>query len=215
MSDTSSPSSPPTPLFYSSSNSSFSSRCTTPSLQGNSIDPTVKWLVQTYSVTSISKFAVKIAEDIVLRFRRVSFSEYLCDYKIAVVCSAQSRSANNAGTMGLLLRAAEEALRRPVTLSETATRMVSTEPFSQNFRTQSPIGTPRIPRGSDSSETAIWPVVSCKADVPAFQNAVEVIRAEHLSAARASVKDASILHEVEAEINQDCDELGSYLLATQ
>lgn len=38
---------------------------TPPNLHQNSIDPSAKWVVQKYGGTSVGKYAVEIAEDIV------------------------------------------------------------------------------------------------------------------------------------------------------
>jgi len=42
---------------------------TPPNMHQNSIDPSAKWLVQKFGGTSIGKFAVRIAEDIVSLYR--------------------------------------------------------------------------------------------------------------------------------------------------
>jgi aspartate kinase len=49
----------------SSSSSSLSGPPTPPNLHQNTIDPAAKWLVQKFGGTSVGKFAVTIAEDIV------------------------------------------------------------------------------------------------------------------------------------------------------
>ena len=53
----------------SSRSSSFSSEAslprTPPNLHQNTADPSAKWLVQKFGGTSVGKFAVKIAEDII------------------------------------------------------------------------------------------------------------------------------------------------------
>jgi hypothetical protein len=49
----------------SSSSSSFSGPSTPPNMHQNTIDPSAKWLVQKFGGTSVGKFAVRIAEDIV------------------------------------------------------------------------------------------------------------------------------------------------------
>ena len=49
----------------SSSSPSSSGLLTPPNLHQNTIDPSAQWLVQKYGGTSVGKFAVRIAEDIV------------------------------------------------------------------------------------------------------------------------------------------------------
>lgn len=87
-----------------SSLGSFSPPRTPPNLHQNTIDPSAKWLVQKYGGTSVGKFAVKIAQDIV--------SSYLDEHKVAIVCSARSGSTKALGTTSLLLKASTEALQR-------------------------------------------------------------------------------------------------------
>ena len=50
---------------------------------------------------------------------------------------------------------------------------------------------------------------------PEFNVTVDLIRSEHMSAAKESVKNPEILQELEAEIDRDCDWLRSFLFAAQ
>jgi aspartate kinase len=50
---------------------------------------------------------------------------------------------------------------------------------------------------------------------PEFNTTVDLIRSEHIRAARASVRDPYILEELEAEIEKDCDWLRGFLFAAQ
>ena len=50
---------------------------------------------------------------------------------------------------------------------------------------------------------------------PAFNETVDLIRSEHFTAARSSIRNTDILRELEAEIEHDCDSLRSFLFATQ
>ena len=50
---------------------------------------------------------------------------------------------------------------------------------------------------------------------PSFTATVDVIRSEHINAARASVRNPEILKDLEAEIERDCDTIKSFLHATQ
>ena len=54
-----------TPSSSPSSSLSSSPPSTPPNLHQNTIDPAAGWLVQKYGGTSVGKFAIKIAEDIV------------------------------------------------------------------------------------------------------------------------------------------------------
>lgn len=51
--------------------------------------------------------------------------------------------------------------------------------------------------------------------IESFSGTVDLIKSEHLNAARASVKDEEILKELEAEIERDCESLRSFLFAAQ
>jgi aspartate kinase len=44
---------------------------------------------------------------------------------------------------------------------------------------------------------------------------VDLVREQHIEAARASVRDPDILEELEEEIEKDCDWLRSFLFAAQ
>lgn len=48
-----------------------------------------------------------------------------------------------------------------------------------------------------------------------FNSTVDIIRSEHITAARAAIRDSEILRELELEIDRDCDGLRSFLFATQ
>ncbi|KAJ7746442.1 Aspartate/glutamate/uridylate kinase [Mycena maculata] len=186
---------------------------TPPNLHQNSIDPSSRWLVQKFGGTSVGKFAVNIAKDIV--------SSYIDSNKVAVVCSARSGSTKALGTTNLLLRAAAETLRRPKNRSGYGTPVNGgsgifgrTEEGSQS----PPLCSPRIsepfPWVPGSSMTPVTPQSEAP-PAPEYHATVDLIRQEHLNAARASVKDPSILHELEAEIERDCEWLRSFLYASQ
>lgn len=63
----------------SSSVSSPSLPHTPPNLHQNTIDPAAKWLVQKFGGTSVGKFAVKIADDII---SCVPYSQLLCALRV-------------------------------------------------------------------------------------------------------------------------------------
>lgn len=48
-----------------------------------------------------------------------------------------------------------------------------------------------------------------------FQATVDLLRLDHLTAARASVRDQDLLKELEQEIERDCEGLRSFLFAAQ
>ncbi|GBE87347.1 Probable aspartokinase [Sparassis crispa] len=199
----SSPSSSPNSL------SSESSPSTPPNMHQNTIDPAAKWLVQKFGGTSVGKFAVKIAEDIV--------SEYVDQHKVAIVCSARSGSTKALGTTNLLLRASSEALQRPNHSTETPGSVTPGMLFTQLARVQSPPDSPRQRSASSprSGSTSAFGSLSIPSFRPVFSHTVDIIRTEHLVAARSSIRDQEILHELEAEIERDCDGLASFLFATQ
>ncbi|KAK7059910.1 Aspartate/glutamate/uridylate kinase [Favolaschia claudopus] len=189
-------------MSQSSDSSSCSSSPTSSptSLQPNNIDPSSRWLVQKFGGTSVGRFAVNIARDIV--------PDYIGSNKVAIVCSARSESSKALGTTNLLLRAASETLRSSKNSSGTATP-ISASPVSERagLGSWSPTS-PRSPRGrqeapADHSDSP-----------PPFLDTVDLIREQHLKAARASVQDPGILDELEAEIEQDCEWLRTFLYAS-
>jgi len=164
----------------------------------NTIDPDAKWLVQKYGGTSVGKFASQIAENIV--------PDYLDRHKLAIVCSARSGSTKTLGTTNLLLRAASEALRRPPPSSSSPvqsgpTTPLTCSPISRRTRTGSPLDT------FDSSAE--------ESTESSFSETVDLIRSEHITAARDCVKGKELLGELEAEIVRDCESLRAFLNATQ
>ena len=56
---------------------------------------------------------------------------------------------------------------------------------------------------------------STNGERPSFNTTVDLIRSEHLTAARSSVRDSGLLKDLEAEIDRDCDGLRSFLFAAQ
>ncbi|KDQ60047.1 hypothetical protein JAAARDRAFT_32418 [Jaapia argillacea MUCL 33604] len=192
---------------------------TPPNLHQNSIDPDAKWLVQKYGGTSVGKFAVKIARDIV--------SNYLDQHKLVIVCSARSGKTKALGTTNLLLRAASEALHRP-NPSIPATPGTIT-PFSHHLLRGIASGPSSPGNSSPTHGSSGFFNQSVSSSVihghfgfgngggglPAFSTTVDLIRADHLSAARSAVKDPVILREVEGEIERDCEALRGFLFAAQ
>ncbi|KAJ7089197.1 Aspartate/glutamate/uridylate kinase [Mycena belliarum] len=194
----------------SSSSKSSSPPRTPPNLHQNSIDPSSRWLVQKFGGTSVGKFAVNIARDIV--------PSYIDSNKVAIVCSARSGSTKALGTTNLLLRAASEALKRPRKTSSGYVTPVAnggifgrSEEGSQSPPSSSPRGD-TYPWGTGSMTPLTMPGID---SLPAFHATVDLIRQEHFNAARASVKDADILKALEKEIERDCEWLRSFLYASQ
>jgi hypothetical protein len=52
-------------------------------------------------------------------------------------------------------------------------------------------------------------------NAPAFVETVNILRSEHLSAARSTIRDQKLLRDLEAEIERDCDQLKGFLYAAQ
>lgn len=252
------PSPPSTPTSLSSGSSrspSISSPSTPPNLHQNSIDPATRWLVQKFGGTSVGKFAVKIAEDIVSyvssfyitcvpslcwnnshantfisHFARtqclyplyqISLTclsrGYIDQHKVAIVCSARSGSTKALGTTNLLLKAASEALQRTRSPLDTSGTNTPNGLFSRLSMSSLP-ASPR-PRSKSSprsdSPFGAFAMNSVHSDTPSFNSTVDLIRSEHLTAARCSVRDPELLKELEAEIEHDCDSLRSFLFAAQ
>ncbi|KAF8520926.1 aspartate kinase [Hysterangium stoloniferum] len=214
-----------TPSFASpsesSSRSSLSPPSTPPNLHQNTMDPSAKWLVQKYGGTSVGKFAVKIAEEII--------PSYLDQHRVAIVCSARSGSTKALGTTNILLRAASEALRRNC-ISPTAPQSPGTStppsgyfwgrPQAQdapNFPS-SPV-TPGSRARSGSSPRATspppsTPLYSSSCSQP-FNGTVDLLKSEHITAAKQAVNDPALLKELINEIEHDCEALRAFLHATQ
>ncbi|KAI0030232.1 Aspartate/glutamate/uridylate kinase, partial [Vararia minispora EC-137] len=181
---------------------SFSPPKTPPNLHQNSIDSAVPWLVQKYGGTSVGKFAHTIARDIIPSF--------LDDHKLAIVCSARSGSTKALGTTNLLLRAASEALRRMPNFSA---------PASPSARVPSSIPVSPAPSGVTtplSSSLLLHRRASSAAELTQeFSATVDVIRNEHIAAARDTIQDPKVRAELEAEIVRDCEGLRAFLYAAQ
>ncbi|EAU81349.2 hypothetical protein CC1G_11606 [Coprinopsis cinerea okayama7 len=236
-------STPSTPV--SSSPDSFSPPRTPPNLHQNSIDPSTKWLVQKFGGTSVGKFPVKIATDVV--------ASYLDNHKLAIVCSARSGSTKALGTTSLLLKAATEALKRQPrkastsssksngTTSPTSPGTGANTPIHSGYRglfgrtyyytsdgdgSQSPPTSPK-PRSKSSRSSSpqrknglfgFTPIngdEAKKTNLPEFHATVDLIREEHFKAARTSIEDPEILAELEEEIEKDCEWLRSFLYAAK
>ncbi|KAJ3932574.1 MAG: Aspartate/glutamate/uridylate kinase [Lentinula lateritia] len=215
MSTSSSPSS-----SSSSSERSPSPPKTPPNLHQNSIDPESKWLVQKFGGTSVGKFPVQIASEVV--------AKYVDSNKVAVVCSARSGTSKALGTTNLLLRAASEALVRrpkpPTSVLNSPDGTMSPYPlglFGQiKDMPHSPPETPRRSRSSsaeDANALSLTPLTVPQRGqiMPTFNTTVDLIRQEHFKAAADFISDPEIRQELEEEVDKDCDWLRSFLFASQ
>ncbi|KAJ3863987.1 Aspartate/glutamate/uridylate kinase [Lentinula novae-zelandiae] len=215
MSTSSSPSS-----SSSSSERSPSPPKTPPNLHQNSIDPESKWLVQKFGGTSVGKFPVQIASEVV--------AKYVDSNKVAVVCSARSGTSKALGTTNLLLRAASEALVRrpkpPTSVLNSPDGTMSPYPlglFGQiKDMPHSPPETPRRSRSSsaeDANALSLTPLTVPQRGqiMPTFNTTVDLIRQEHFKAAADFISDPDIRQELEEEVDKDCDWLRSFLFASQ
>ncbi|GAB7352777.1 hypothetical protein MBLNU459_g3124t1 [Dothideomycetes sp. NU459] len=114
------------------------------------------WVVQKFGGTSVGKFAVDIAQDIVLAS--------LKNHRVAVVCSARSTYTKSEGTTNRLLRAAREAE---------------------------------------------------KAGSRRYVDMVDVIRLDHMTAAKDTISSSAILEQYAAAVNDECDNLVRILESAQ
>ncbi|KAK7684980.1 hypothetical protein QCA50_011815 [Cerrena zonata] len=209
--------SPSTPSS-SQSSSSYSSLQTPPNLHQNSLDPSTKWIVQKFGGTSVGKFAVQIAEDIV--------SEYLDQHKVALVCSARSGTTKALGTTNLLLQAASEALQssrsRSGSIANTPGNVTPNSPSpmtpvsdSFSFRARSKSSSRSDSIFASFSMTPASGQKEPEAPKNSFNRTVDLIRSEHMTAARTSIRDPDILKQLQDEIERDCDGLRDFLFAAQ
>ncbi|KAG6850076.1 hypothetical protein H0H93_001426 [Arthromyces matolae] len=197
---------------------------TPPNLHQNTIDPSARWLVQKFGGTSVGKFAVKIAEDIV--------SNYIDQHKVAIVCSARSGTTKALGTTNLLLRSAAQTLQKKRRGSQSGTTTpvrerglfgAGRERDGKDGSQSPPLPHQQLstsPRGRSTPPatfSGLTPLASVNGtqSLPEFNATVDVIRDEHVKAAKASVRDPEILDELIQEIEYDCDWLRNFLFAAQ
>ena len=93
--------------------------------------------------------------------------------------------------------------------------MSPTDVFSRLTQYQSPFASPGKSSPKSESIALSLGMTSITEATPSFNTTVDVIRSEHLYAARSSVRNPDILKDLEAEIDRDCDSLRSFLFATQ
>ena len=153
---------------------------------------------------------------------------YIDNHKVAVVCSARSGSTKALGTTNLLLKASSEALQKPTACrlrtpgyvtpgaSETPRNHDWTSPLHSpdgGYRSRSP-SLSSLPNDGLSSFLTMSSIPPPSDEHPFFAT-VDLIRLEHIMAARSSITSPRILKELEGEIEKDCDALRSFLMAIQ
>ncbi|KAH7332810.1 aspartate kinase [Rhizoctonia solani] len=205
----------------------------------NPDSPNARWVIQKFGGTSVGKFAAKIAEEVVpitpfLSKRRA----YIAEDKVVLVCSARSGSTKALGTTNLLLKAATEALRQPALgglNTPTRSNSISSSgglPWSPTPRKAAQPQTPSFSRaaspgtgldkladrkagGSPPREASPPTPVSAVSPAVSFSLTVDLIRTEHVSAARELIRDPNLLQGLEHEIARDCEALRAFLGAAQ
>jgi len=155
------------------------------------------------------------------------FRNYIDEHKVAIVCSARSGSTKALGTTNLLLRAASEALRgsKPAATSTGSLTPVTRGLFgvggcatngNRGDQSHSP---PQSRSSRSASPTAGlvngFTALAGQESVPDFYLTVDLVKQQHLDAARETVSDPSILQELEGEIERDCEWLRNFLLASK
>ncbi|KAL5514238.1 hypothetical protein ACEPAG_2326 [Sanghuangporus baumii] len=220
---------------------SSSSPPTPPSLHQNTMDHTASWVVQKYGGTSVGKFVEKIAEEIVPAYLDQNKVAIVCSARsgttktlgttnllLRAAGEALQRNHSPSCTSGI----ASPPL--PVTVAGIA--------HSKNFwprkdsesnlngfangngsfsRSRAEIANPNSPRSESPSPFSSAAQVQSESNSPLafetqkFQQTVDILRYDHLTAAHASVRDPRLLKELEIEIEQDCDSLRNFLFATQ
>lgn len=131
------------------------------------------------------------------------------------------------GTTNLLLRAASETLKRKSSvgsLSNPPTPFANSGGLFGMSASTSVLPTPhQTPpmtplRGDDPlAISPLTPLTVPQPDqiLPEFNKTVDIIRVQHLDAARAAVRNPEVLQALEAEIERDCDWLRGFLFAAQ
>jgi aspartate kinase len=167
-----------------------------------------------------------------------SFRQYLDQHKLVLVCSARSGSTKTMGTTNLLIQAAKQAVPSSSSRSRANSQPEtpgSTTPFS-SFLASSNVGsgrfTPpksyspvRIGRQNSYSESPTRTLSQSLAftslngsnenNNSGYEDTVDLIKSEHLVAARSSVNSKEILEYIENEIEKDCEKLKMFLGAAQ
>jgi len=128
------------------------------------------------------------------------------------VCSARSGSTKALGTTNLLLKASSEALQRSQTPGTSGTSRA--HDWTSPLHSPSGSRSPSLPKCGLPSSLAMSSTPP-PSDEPPFFATVDLIRSDHIIAARSSITSPRILRELEEEIEKDCDALRSFLMAIQ
>lgn len=199
--------------------------------------------MQKFGGTSVGKFAAKIAETIIpyvsviflqvncMVSHKMSSRTYLDQHRVVIVCSARSGSTKALGTTNLLLRAASEVLKRntpgglqspetpgtatPLSTSQVFGRPQAQDAFSQNSPPSSPIFNGR-PRGNSSphhNSSSSFSTFNPNSPLLPFNATVDLLKSEHITAAKQSINSPGLLREVICEIERDCEGLRAFLYA--
>lgn len=160
---------------------------------------------------------------------------YLPSSRVAIVCSARSSHTKALGTTNLLLKASRQALQPAPTsssrsgtqtpiypkrvgsgffpqggLSSSISSLRELEITSAGARSASP--SPFTPQRSYSPPASTTVSVETH---DGFDQTVDVLKRDHLEAARAAVKGEELREELVAEIEADCEGLRAFLAAAQ
>lgn len=150
------------------------------------------WIVQKYGGTSVGKFLRTIVD--------VVTPTYLETNRVAIVCSARSGKTKALGTTSLLLEAAKQTMERSTSqvgsVADTPEMRYGDGPAAATLSA-------RLTRLTEGTES------------PSYYENVDNILREHLAAARAEIKDAKILEQLEMDITQDCEGLRDFLNAAK
>ena len=150
------------------------------------------WIVQKYGGTSVGKFLRTIVD--------VVTPTYLETNRVAIVCSARSGKTKALGTTSLLLEAAKQTMERSTSqmgsVADTPEMRYGDGPAAATLSA-------RLTKLTEGTES------------PSYYANVDNILREHLAAARAEIKDAKILEQLEMDITQDCEGLRDFLNAAK
>jgi len=150
--------------------------------------------------------------------------DYIDQHKVAIVCSARSGKTKTLGTTNLLLRAASEALQRPSKRSPLAEPVTPASPATFGELRDPSASPPSVPRSRNFSSSrstspgfpsTLGSLTQTDKPMPDFNATVDLIRQEHIAAARKSIRDPEILQRLETGVNRDCDWVRNFLFAAQ
>jgi aspartate kinase len=169
------------------------------------------WVVQKFGGTSVGKFAVNIAEDIVRWVYRKFYQKNkhktnwhragLPNNKIAVVCSARSTGKKVEGTTSRWVLPLHPLLRDP-----------AHEPKADSVvhRLLEIFGVLKLVNTIKDVES-----VHYESLVNEYERLVRVICEDHISAAESHIQDENIRKRLQEEIKAECKEIIDYRLAAE